>query len=73
MTKLGVARAEDGPGGPVDHGHYELRPSRLVSTVLELVWCQPGQPPTVLTTISEQAVPKLAVCVAEYMARRQAG
>lgn len=70
-ARLGVARSEDGPGQPQDRGHYELRPSPLVKTVLELVWCEPGKTPIVQTTMAEARVPKLAIAVAEYMQRRQ--
>jgi len=60
------------PGEPEEgSSHYELRPNARVSTVLELVWSEPGQEPALQTTMGESRVVKLAVAVGEYMQRRQ--
>ena len=66
-AKLGVARAEEGPGQPQDRGHYELRPKVGHQDTLELVWCQPGQAPAVQSVMAEAGVPLLAAALGEYM------
>jgi hypothetical protein len=51
------------------HGHYEVRENHSnVRGVLAVLWVQPGQPPSIMFTISAERLPLLAAALARYLA-----